>query len=293
MPRGLTNSMRFPTIPPVVTFVGPIAGSGITLLKKDLLPTMQDDQLRCCGFINLATYLMPGNPLKTPYGGYHAFQVFVIFPIHAQPWDSLCKKLVNRPDSAFQSTSSLVCTGKVAGLLHHNLMVNPPLLTQDYIFIVVPDSWTFQQTPVSSTVTTQGTKVPVLSPTTQRPTVRNAISQFSTPRKRKAPQTPPISSSHSIILDSDTESPSKRHRSATDINTTPSKKPTVIQTPSGPIDVSADTSFNSAADVSDDIDELQMSTAPKKVEASGSSFTSTDPPVIPPPRQGRHTIKKS
>ncbi|KAH7146093.1 hypothetical protein EDB81DRAFT_883515 [Dactylonectria macrodidyma] len=34
-------------------------------------------------------------------------------------------------------------THKVAGLLGHHLIVQPPTLEQDYVFIIVPNSWTF------------------------------------------------------------------------------------------------------------------------------------------------------
>jgi hypothetical protein len=30
----------------------------------------------------------PGNASKTPFRGFHPFQVFIIFPIHANPWSS-------------------------------------------------------------------------------------------------------------------------------------------------------------------------------------------------------------
>ncbi|KAJ4175602.1 hypothetical protein NW759_017652, partial [Fusarium solani] len=81
--------------------------------------------------------------------GFHPFQVFVIFPIRANPWASLCKKIAERRDTQFQSNVLLTCTGKVTGLLGHHLMVQPPTLEQDYVFIVVPDSWTFLDKGVS------------------------------------------------------------------------------------------------------------------------------------------------
>ncbi|KAH6871406.1 hypothetical protein B0T10DRAFT_466695 [Thelonectria olida] len=37
----------------------------------------------------------------------------------------------------------MTCTSKVAGLLDHRYMVQPPAVSQDHIFIVVLDSWTF------------------------------------------------------------------------------------------------------------------------------------------------------
>ncbi|KAJ4128312.1 hypothetical protein NW754_002304 [Fusarium falciforme] len=85
----------------------------------------------------------------TLYRGFHPFQVFVIFPIRANPWATLCKKMAERRDTQFQSNVLLTCTGEVAGLLGHHLMVQPTTLEQDYVFIVVPDSWTFLDKGVS------------------------------------------------------------------------------------------------------------------------------------------------
>ncbi|KAJ6436227.1 transposase [Purpureocillium lavendulum] len=90
-------------------------------------------QLKCCGFIQLSSYLTPGNPDKTPFKGFHPFQVFVIFPIHANPWAILCKKMVERRDTHFQTNVHFTCTGKVAGLLDHRLMAQPPASDRDYV----------------------------------------------------------------------------------------------------------------------------------------------------------------
>ncbi|XP_044714683.1 uncharacterized protein HRG_11718 [Hirsutella rhossiliensis] len=109
----------------------------------DLLPGLDATQLRCCGFLQLSTYITPGIPDKIPLRGFHPFQVFVIFPIRANPWAILCKKMAERRDSQFQTNISFTCTGKVAGLLDHRVMVHQPSSDRDYVFIVVPDSWTF------------------------------------------------------------------------------------------------------------------------------------------------------
>ncbi|KAM5358196.1 hypothetical protein ACJZ2D_015510 [Fusarium nematophilum] len=132
-----------PYIPPVVSFTGPIVGPGHSLLRQDLLPGLDAAQLTWCGFIQLSTYLAPGNPDKTPFRVSHPFQVFVIFPIHTNPWAILSKKMIERRDSQFQPNTQFTYTGKVAGLLDHRVMVNPPGFEREYVFIVVPDSWTF------------------------------------------------------------------------------------------------------------------------------------------------------
>ncbi|OAQ57690.1 hypothetical protein VFPFJ_11734 [Purpureocillium lilacinum] len=53
LPRLFASMNSFPCVPPVVSFTGLIAGPGHSLLRKDLLPDLDDTQLKCCGFIQL------------------------------------------------------------------------------------------------------------------------------------------------------------------------------------------------------------------------------------------------
>ncbi|KAH7033920.1 hypothetical protein B0J12DRAFT_679897 [Macrophomina phaseolina] len=142
-PRALATVDEFPVMPPIVSFTGPILGSGRTLLHDEAISGLGNTQRKCCGFVQLSTFIAPGNPAKTPFRGFHPFQVFVIFPIHANPWTSLCKRMADKTDTHFQPNTLFSCTGKVAGFLNHRIMVHPPQLAQDCVFIVVPDAWTF------------------------------------------------------------------------------------------------------------------------------------------------------
>ncbi|XP_044717891.1 uncharacterized protein HRG_08533 [Hirsutella rhossiliensis] len=112
LPRSLASDHQFPSTPPVVSFYGVVAGSGLDLLHADLLPGLGSDQLRCCGLIQLSTYIAPGVPDKVPFKGYHPFQAFVIFPIYANPWLILCKKLAERSTSPFLPGTPFTCTGR-------------------------------------------------------------------------------------------------------------------------------------------------------------------------------------
>ncbi|KAM4063321.1 hypothetical protein HRG_013870 [Hirsutella rhossiliensis] len=85
LPRLFASMDNFPCIPPIVSFTGFILGPGHSLLRQDLLPDLDAAQLNCCGFVQLSTYLAPGIPDKIPFRGFHQFEVFVIFPIHANP----------------------------------------------------------------------------------------------------------------------------------------------------------------------------------------------------------------
>lgn len=142
-PRMFSTADCFPNISPIVTFTGPIVGSGLTLLRKDPASGLSDTQQKCCGFVQLSTFINPGNPSKPPFRGSRQFQVFVIFPIHVNPWMVRCKKMADRPTTQFQTGITVSCTGRVVGLLNHDVMLHPPHLQQDYVFIVVPDSWSF------------------------------------------------------------------------------------------------------------------------------------------------------
>jgi hypothetical protein len=120
-------------------------------------------QRKCCGFIQLATFITPGEPMKTPFRGFHPFIVFVIFPLHVTPWSLLCTKMADRRDTPFQLNTLFSCTGKVVGLLNHRLMATPPSSAHDHVLIVVPDTWSFPEKSnhallPPSTLTTPGKK---------------------------------------------------------------------------------------------------------------------------------------
>jgi hypothetical protein len=180
--RAFDSTVEFPIIPPIVSFTGPIVGSGHTLLNNDIEPGFLDSQKKCCGFVQLSSFIQSGDPTKTPFKGYNPFCVFVIFPIHVLPWTQLCKGMIDRRDSRFQLNTTFSCTGKVVGLLDHRLMTQPPLLAQDYVFIVVPDTWTFhERTARASTTGFSPSNTPDKS--SSGPLDR---SQFLSPSKRLA-----------------------------------------------------------------------------------------------------------
>ncbi|KAH7117232.1 hypothetical protein B0J13DRAFT_571030 [Dactylonectria estremocensis] len=163
-PRTLCNSEGFPLIQPVVSLTGQVLGTGQTHLIKDSVPQLDDAQLRCCAFIQCCTYITPGQPSKSPFKGFHPFQVFILFPIRALPFSLLCKKMADRKDTQFVPGVPFNCVGKIVGLLDHRLMVTaPPVDEKDYVFIVVPDSWTFPDkstppVPASNTVSPSKTE---------------------------------------------------------------------------------------------------------------------------------------
>lgn len=185
-----------PVISPIVTFTGPIIGSGHTLLHPDTISDLEDIQAKCCGFIQLSTYLTPGNPTKTPFMGFHPFQIFVIFPIHVNPWSSLCRKMIERQETQFQPNTLFSCSGKVAGFLDHNIMIHPPQLTQDYVFIVVPDTWQFyDKTTLDSIFASSSASTPAKQPS-KKMSGRSKFYSPSTPVTQQSTSPTTTTTSH-------------------------------------------------------------------------------------------------
>ncbi|KAM4067833.1 hypothetical protein HRG_009802 [Hirsutella rhossiliensis] len=154
--RTLSSVDTFPTIQPIVSFTGPVIGSGRDLLHGNSAAALDDTQLSCCGF-----------------------------------------KMTERRDSQFQSNALFTCTGKIAGLLDHQIMKHAPAFDQDYIFIVVPDTWTFHDKAMSD----QASATQLL-PTTPKSAVGNpsdysvALARFTSTKKPKAAQSPASPTPH-------------------------------------------------------------------------------------------------
>ncbi|KAM4061027.1 hypothetical protein HRG_010069 [Hirsutella rhossiliensis] len=148
-------------IPPIVSFTGLIVGTGHSSLRRDLLPGPGAAQLNCCGFVRLSTYVAPGMPNKVPFKGFHPFQVFVIFPVRANPGPSCAR--------------SLACSVMMS--------CSTPGSDRDNVFIVVPDSWTFLDK-AAAAVTTMA---PLLS-TPQRQQASSASAAFRDVRAASLPR---------------------------------------------------------------------------------------------------------
>ncbi|KJZ69907.1 hypothetical protein HIM_10692 [Hirsutella minnesotensis 3608] len=217
LPRSLASSGQFPSTPPVVSFHGVVAGPGLDLLRRDFLPDLGPDQLRCCGFVRLTTYIAPGLPDRIPFKGYHPFEVFVIFPVYVNPWAVLCKKIAEKPNSSFLPGVPFTCTGKVVGLLDHRVMLCPPGSERDYVFIVVPDSWTFADRPsataaASSSPLTTPLRRQTPSASSTFDSVRAALYSVAAPAS--AASAPPSSTSALTALDPVTPTPKRSHPAA-------------------------------------------------------------------------------
>ncbi|KAM4064106.1 hypothetical protein HRG_012600 [Hirsutella rhossiliensis] len=154
IPRTLGSADAFPAIQPIVSFTGPVIGSGRDLLHGNSAAALDDTQLSCCGF-----------------------------------------KMTERRDSQFQPNALLTCTGKIAGLLDHQIMTHAPAFEQDYIFIVVPDTWTFLDRAMSN----QASATQLL-PTTPKGSVGNPRTiAMRWPETDPEPVNPPATSASGPI----------------------------------------------------------------------------------------------
>ncbi|KAM4061648.1 hypothetical protein HRG_013272 [Hirsutella rhossiliensis] len=275
LPRLFASMDSFPRIPPIVSFTGLIVGPGHSLLRQDLLPGLDATQLRCCGFLQLSTYITPGS-LTRSLSGLPPVSGLRHLPHPRQPWAILCKKMAERRDSQFQTNISFTCTGKVAGLLDHRVMVHQPSSDRDYVFIVVPDSWTF----LDKTATTAAASALALtSPPKRQPSSASAAFQdaraasFSVATPGALPPSPPPSASTSASADPVTP---LQKRPCPEPADTPTKKPRLLQLASKP---SSSAATGSSATQSFSLSAASSSFEPETMRQSPASGTVLGPAV--------------
>ncbi|KAM4063888.1 hypothetical protein HRG_006981 [Hirsutella rhossiliensis] len=290
LPRFLASGSQFPSTPPVVSFHGVVAGPGLDLLCPDFLPGLVPDQLRCCGFVRLTTYIAPGLPDRIPFKGYHPFEVFVIFTIYVNPWAVLCKKIAEKPNSSFLPGVPFTCTGKVVGLLDHRVMLCPPGSERDYVFIVVPDSWTFVERPSAAAAASASPLATPLWRQTQSASstfdsVRAALYSVAAPAST-AP--PPLSSAPAPqTLDPVTPPPKRSPPALAD---TPMKRARFLQQQHSPLSSSSNTVGSAAPSSSspaafpsrpDGAPPVPAPTASPDSPLNSIAASTSDPPARP------------
>ncbi|KAM4061672.1 hypothetical protein HRG_011704 [Hirsutella rhossiliensis] len=240
LPRSLASSGQFPSTPPVVSFHGVVAGPGLDLLRRDFLPGLGPDQLRCCGFVRLTTYIALA--CRTGFhSGLPPLRGLCYLSVYVNPWAVLCKKIAEKSNSSFLPGVPFTCTGKVVGLLDHRVMLSPPGSERDYVFIIVPDSWTFVDRPsaaaaasASPLATPLRRQTPSASSTFD--SVRAALYSVAAPAS--AASVPPSSASAPIALDPVTPPPKRSHPALAD---TPMKRARLLQLQHSPPSSSSNT----------------------------------------------------
>ncbi|KAM4063465.1 hypothetical protein HRG_013980 [Hirsutella rhossiliensis] len=254
IPRTLGSADAFPAIQPIVSFTGPVIGSGRDLLHGNSAAALDDTQLSCCGF-----------------------------------------KMTERRDSQFQPNALLTCTGKIAGLLDHQIMTHAPAFEQDYIFIVVPDTWTFLDRAMSN----QASATQLL-PTTPKGSVGNpsdysdALARFTSTKKRNAAPsgaspTPPASRSVDPLM-------MTSKRSLPDPDQTPTKRPRLSPEIST-IVAACDSRGPAKSDTSSLLSHEDPGDSETDTEPVNHPATSASGPIRPPasissrPHRARHPPK--
>ncbi|KAM4063270.1 hypothetical protein HRG_013840 [Hirsutella rhossiliensis] len=131
---------------PVLPRSWPLAatGPGLDLLRRDFLPNLGPDQLRCCGFVRLTTYIALA--CRT---GFHiratTLRGLCYLSVYVNPWAVLCKKIAEKPNSSFLPGVPLPAPERSSAFSTTALC--SPRARSDYVFIIVPDSWTFVDRP--------------------------------------------------------------------------------------------------------------------------------------------------
>jgi hypothetical protein len=180
--------------------------------------------------------------------------------------------MAERRDSQFQASAQFTCTGKVAGLLDHRVMVHPPGFKRDYVFIVVPDSWTFLD---RTTTTATQPALPLSTPPNRQTSSATSAFQdmraacYSVATSSSLPPSPPTSSSGQP----DPPPPLKRHYP--DHAQAPTKRPRVLQP---------------ASTLSSSPDSCTTVTRSLPASASASASSSSEPNTT---RQGPASVNAS
>ncbi|KAI5455842.1 hypothetical protein BGZ63DRAFT_409495 [Mariannaea sp. PMI_226] len=166
--------------------------------------------------------------------------------------------MAEREESPFQPNALFTCTGNVISILNHDLMVNPPEHADDYVLVVVPNSFSWLHRNQASTLPPS---TPTTSPTSHqagaRPTLDFAKMKYINPIKQRQP-TDHLNQDEPIQPITPDSPPAKRMLQ--DLNTTPSKKPRSI--PPASSSYSTDSTADEVALVTpapntDTVDEIQ------------------------------------
>ncbi|KAL6405993.1 hypothetical protein AUP68_10549 [Ilyonectria robusta] len=184
--------------------------------------------------------------------------------------------MVERQGTQFQTNALFTCTGKVVGLLDHNIMVHPPGFDRDYVFIVVPDAWTF------------------LDKTTSKSAP--AALSLSTPPKPTVHQSPPIPSTPPASASLKPSTPPAK-RTNSDRGQTPTKKRRLSPASSSTIPSSqSNEPIRSLAVSASSQDELDVSEADVATTRCSDLPTSDSITAFlsdsPRPHRNRHPPKK-
>lgn len=96
--RSLRHTVGcFPTIAPRASFQGPIDSTTFRFKAGSL----SEHQLKCCGFVQCQTYLVPPRDNEAPFKGAQAFHILAYMPYDQQPWKSRIGWMKNSAEGGF------------------------------------------------------------------------------------------------------------------------------------------------------------------------------------------------
>ncbi|KAG7423449.1 Zinc finger BED domain-containing protein RICESLEEPER 2 [Fusarium oxysporum f. sp. raphani] len=147
-PLRLANDC-LPTIAPRATFHGPVDTTAFRFKAGSL----SNNQLKCCGFIQCSTYLVPPRDKDPTFRGGQMFHILAYMPHDKQPWKSRVDWMKGLPEGGFASGKWMYGRGSIVGVLNPALLQEELQPGQD-ILVVLVDEFSF-----TSKVTLEGATV--------------------------------------------------------------------------------------------------------------------------------------
>ncbi|KAK7420730.1 hypothetical protein QQZ08_010265 [Neonectria magnoliae] len=134
---GLANG-EFPTTAPRACFHGPVD----TTTFRFKAGALSSNQLKCCGFIQCSTYLVPPRDSDPTFRGGQIFHILAYMPHDQQPWKSRIDWMKNSPEGGFASRKWMYGRGSIVGVLNPALLEEELQPGQD-ILVVLADEFGF------------------------------------------------------------------------------------------------------------------------------------------------------
>ena len=128
----------FPAIAPRANFHGLVDTTTFRFKPGSL----SSNQLKCCGFIQCRTYLVPPRDTSTSSKGGQMFHILAYMPHDQQPWKSRIDWMKSSPEGGFTSWKWMYGRGNIVGVLNPTLLEREPQPGQD-ILVVLTDEFGF------------------------------------------------------------------------------------------------------------------------------------------------------
>ncbi|KAM5353078.1 hypothetical protein ACJZ2D_017040 [Fusarium nematophilum] len=129
---------NFPTMTPRASFHGPVDTRSFRFKAGSL----SNNQLKCCGFIQCSTYLVPPRDRDPTFKGGQMFHILAYMPHDQQPWKSRVDWMKSSPDGGFASRKWMYGRGSIVGVLNPALLEEELQPGQD-ILVVLADEFGF------------------------------------------------------------------------------------------------------------------------------------------------------